>query len=717
MLGFTKQFKLRPRRALPLSRWGLSFIALCFAWVITPFTIFDRKFSPVDFEVQDSDSFLGLEKVKHRYDFVLSGDPKPECPGMECPLSPSFDPGRLKYERVINHVVGKTITADGWRGTMYLRWDILVPEFVGTSADEIAFDFYGVVGKEWRFFVNGIEQARGVGGPTQDAIKFKSPGPAGSPLTIGFEIDVGRSLSPGVSILAQPFISRPSVSKYLRQAYVGLDKEHLIPISIPPTVLALLAAISCFLTPFYREILAFAFWVSFINWRFLLMNNLVPFPSVLDVDFITFASMLKAAILACHWAFLGLFFRIKSKSKWIPVGVYAAALPFLWLAGKTGFGIDAIVLMYRTYEWQLAFSYLAGAIMGFNAWSATRKVVWARYRAIVAFVVALASVVVAYAYVLMGSVVVGFIQPDGTIPMQVIYSFVTYGPRGFILLVGFVIALEWAMIVRDRQRVLQRFGRVVDPRLVQDIIRGPEKESKLIPHAVILFIDIRSFTTICEVFSPDRVVRVLNEYLDVVTTAIQNHGGVVDKFVGDAVMAIWGVPQSGENDSLAAVAAAIEIRQRITALNAAREADGEFGIDIGIGIHAGPTIFGAMGNGVRVDHTVIGPTINIASRLESMTKALQCDIVISHSVLEPIEDRVLIEDLGFMEIRGMMSQVGVAKLIGVQLSEDEFVIGHETLEMHVNIRRPGRVVGTPNITSQRDYRGPEQGPKSDITAA
>ena len=200
-----------------------------------------------------------------------------------------------------------------------------------------------------------------------------------------------------------------------------------------------------------------------------------------------------------------------------------------------------------------------------------------------------------------------------------------------------------------------------------------------------------------------------------VTTAVQANGGVVDKFVGDAVMAVWGVPEQGTNDALSAVKSAIHIRREILALNAKRESQGEFPIEIGIGIHSGATIFGAMGNGVRVDHTVIGPTINIASRIEGMAKEFDCDIIISHGLLESVSSQVLVEDLGMVNIRGMTSQVGIAKLLGVQVSESEFLIGHQKLEKELSIHRPGRVVGAPKFVTLRNYsRGPAAADKQSV---
>ncbi len=684
-------------------RWVLSFLAIWFAWAITPFSIFDREFGAVDFDVGAKDSIHTLERLTYRYDFIGQGKSTPACPGQNCPLNVMQQSPPLRYEMSRTQFLPHVMTLDGWRGIMYVRWETEVPSFVDSNDDAIAFDFLGIAGRRWRFFVNGVEQGAGPGGTGIPAVVFKTPGPSGSPLVLGFEIDVGRTLAPGVILSAQPFLSRPEVARFLRAAYVGLDKEHLLPMTIAPTVIALLAAFGCLLTPFYREILAFSVWVSLINWRFLLTNNLVPYPASLNVDFVTLSAILCCAILAAQWAFFGLFYRVKSNLRWMPVMCYGLMVVMIWLAGRTGIGLDVVLWMHHTWEIHLVVGFLVASGLGFSVWKSTKKMTWARYRAFVSLVVATASACMALAQAGKGLYLFLGVDLGGLLSSELVYVLTTYGTRALILLIGFAIALEWAMIVRERQRVLQRFGRVVDPRLVHEIIHGPENESKVIPQVVVLFVDIRSFTSICEVFSPEEVVRVLNDYLNVVTTAIQNNGGTIDKFVGDAVLAIWGVPQSSPNDHISAVRTAIDIRMGIAELNVRREGQGQFGIDVGIGIHVGAAIFGAMGNGSRVDHTVIGPTINLAARLESMTKDLKCDILISHSVLSAVEDFVLIEDFGPMEIRGMSSRMGVARLIGLQISNGDFLIGDDFLEKYITVRSPGKIAGVPVSVHSRDY--------------
>jgi class 3 adenylate cyclase len=699
------------------ARWVISFFALVFAWSVTPFSVFDREIAPIDLEVGEADAVVSLESFVYRYDFVPQGQKRPECPGIECPLNLEADPDALKYKRDVKNIFTHLMTSEGWRGAMYLRWDLQVPSFVSEVGQPVAFDFYGIAGKSWRLFVNGREVASGVGGPKAAAINFPAPGLPGAPLSLGMEIDVGRGLAPGVILVAQTFLSRPSIAPHLRLAYRGLDKENLIPVGIGYTILALLAAFSCFLTPFYREILAFSLWVSVVNWRLMLMNDLVDYPMFLNVDFVTFGAMLNAAALACQWAFFVLFFRVKNQAIWMPVKAYAALIPLLWISGRYGLAVDSLIFMHRSFEFQLSVVHLGGSILAFNVWWATRGKTWAKFRVFVSAGIGLMSFGVALGYLLLALVRPSTVTLQALTDNANVFQVANYGSRAFIFCVGFAVALEWALIVRDRQRVLQRFGTIVDPRLVHDIIRGPEGHSRRIDHVVVLFTDLRSFTKMCEVFSPDRVMKALNDYLDVVTTAVQAHGGIVDKFVGDAVMALWGVPELGEKDSYAAICAAMDIRIGMAKLNARRVSEGDFALDVGVGIHGGPTIFGAVGNGSRVDHTVIGPTINIASRLEGVTKDYHCDIVISHTVLEKVESQVLVEDLGLISIRGMSSQVGAAKLIGVQISDNEFVIGNEILQEAVSLRRPGRVTQTPATVTTKNYVSNDQVQSSKDAAA
>jgi adenylate cyclase len=185
----------------------------------------------------------------------------------------------------------------------------------------------------------------------------------------------------------------------------------------------------------------------------------------------------------------------------------------------------------------------------------------------------------------------------------------------------------------------------------------------------------------------------------VVTKAVVKHGGVVDKFVGDSVMALWGVPERRINDELSAVRAAIDIRTGLCELNSKRAESGLFRLEAGVGVHCGPAIFGAVGNGQRVDYTVIGSTINVAARIQSLTKRFLFDVVISSELQAIVKDYTLVENVGEVRIRGVAEAVGLVKLIGVSMVDGEFVIGRQDLEAAVSVKAAGTIAGMPATLS------------------
>ncbi len=578
---------------------------------------------------------------------------------------------------------------------MYLRWDIRVPEFVRNRGDNIAFDFYGISGKNWRFFVNGEFVSRGNGGSDLPFISFPAPDAANAPMTIGFEIDVGRTLAPGIVHIGQLFLSQPEAAVKFRLAYRGLDRAAVLPTALGFALMATLAGLGCFFTPFYREILVFSIYVTTFNWRLLIANDMVPFPTTLKVDFVTLDAMLRSLLLASMWAFWALYFRVKSRLQWLPVAMYGTLSFFWFAASRGGVGLELLTKYIITIDIHQGVVFAAASFYSFESWKKTRQLPWARFRSVTSMGICIATSMISASYLARFAINFGGITWEVYREYEALYFFANYAVRAFILGFGLLIAMEWALIVRDRQSVLQRFGTIVDPRLMQDILRRVEGTSERKEGVIALFVDLRSFTKICDVYPPEQVTRTLNSYLDIVTRSVQSRDGIVDKFVGDAVMATWGVPQPGDNDPINAIRAAVNIRIAIHALNEQRTANGEFPIQVGIGIHTGSAIFGPIGNGARVDHTIIGPMVNVASRVQDLTKFYSCDILISRELYDQVKDYCLVDNLGLTEIRGMSRQVELFKVIGTYLNDDEFVIGDSILEKGISVKMPGVISNTP----------------------
>ena len=181
--------------------------------------------------------------------------------------------------------------------------------------------------------------------------------------------------------------------------------------------------------------------------------------------------------------------------------------------------------------------------------------------------------------------------------------------------------------------------------------------------ATILFSDIRNFTGLTEENSPDKIFALLNEFLGGVEPIIRSNNGRVDKFIGDAVMAVFH-QTSPEHHSLSAIKAAVQMKKFVKKLNQNRTSLGLFNINIGIGISTGTVLLGDVGSSRRKDLTVIGDEVNLASRLESASKkGRHSKIIFSGATHSLVADLVEAEEMPFTEIRGKQQAVKIFELI------------------------------------------------------
>jgi adenylate cyclase len=213
---------------------------------------------------------------------------------------------------------------------------------------------------------------------------------------------------------------------------------------------------------------------------------------------------------------------------------------------------------------------------------------------------------------------------------------------------------------RDREAAVTLFRRFLDPRVVDDLVKTGELSREQKPEAreiTILFSDIRGFTTLSETRTPEAVVELLNRYFSQQVEVIFRHGGTLDKFIGDAIMAFWNAPTENPQHAAHAVQAAIEMGE---ALDRFKEelalTDGSLqDFDIGIGLHTGPAVVGFLGSDDRLDYTAIGDTINLASRIEGCTKGV-ARVLVSGATREACEKfapgRFTFTDHGEFHVKG-----------------------------------------------------------------
>ncbi len=174
--------------------------------------------------------------------------------------------------------------------------------------------------------------------------------------------------------------------------------------------------------------------------------------------------------------------------------------------------------------------------------------------------------------------------------------------------------------------------------------------------ATVMFVDIRNFTAFADRSSPEQVVEFLNGTFSEFVDVVFKHGGTLDKFLGDGLLAVFGVPREMPDASTSAVKAALEMLERVKALNGRRK-DLDHELRIGIGIAHGVVVAGNIGSEARMEYTVVGDTVNFAARLQDLTKDLNCSIVVSESVYDAVRGLAPLKRLPPVRVRGKAGEV------------------------------------------------------------
>lgn len=232
----------------------------------------------------------------------------------------------------------------------------------------------------------------------------------------------------------------------------------------------------------------------------------------------------------------------------------------------------------------------------------------------------------------------------------------------FALIISYIYCLARGYIAErlKRKKVLTAFKKYVAPEIVEEIAKKGDFKIKLGGEnrdIAVLFVDIRGFTTMSEALEPEQVVEILNHYLNLTTTAIFKNKGTLDKFVGDATMAVFNSPFDLDDYVFCAVCAAMDIVAGGEALE--HELMEQYGrsVGFGVGVNCGPAVVGNVGCEFRMDFTAIGDTVNTAARLEANAKKGQ--VLISDAVYERIKDRIEAEEVGEIPLKGKSKGVFV----------------------------------------------------------
>lgn len=268
--------------------------------------------------------------------------------------------------------------------------------------------------------------------------------------------------------------------------------------------------------------------------------------------------------------------------------------------------------------------------------------------------VALAETVAAFVI----TIFAGKLAASKGIVFPLIYLLLT-----FIIVAIYHIVEKYVFERLRRMKTLEVFKKYVAPQVVEEISKSGDFKLKLGGEKrdiAVLFVDIRGFTPLSESLEPEQVVSVLNEYLALATTSILNHSGTLDKFIGDAAMAIFNAPFDQNDYIYEAVAAALDLRRGADELKRKLEQEVGKTVAFGVGINCGEAVVGNIGCEFRMDYTAIGDTVNTAARLESNAKA--GEILISEYVYEKIKDRILAEPIGEIPLKGKSKKLQVYRV-------------------------------------------------------
>ena len=237
----------------------------------------------------------------------------------------------------------------------------------------------------------------------------------------------------------------------------------------------------------------------------------------------------------------------------------------------------------------------------------------------------------------------------GVLLASIVFSATAYAGVQFIAN-GLLIDVIWALITqilastvafylnyrtqyRLRQQIKRQFEHYLDPRQVKQLQKNPEqlKLGGETRYATFLFTDVRGFTSMSESLPPEQVTYIMNKALTAQQAAVQKYGGMVDKYIGDAMMAIFNAPLDQADHEEQAIDCGLQIIENMEALNQEMKQEGLPEIAIGIGINSGNAVIGNMGSESRFDYTAIGDAVNTAARLESATKEQKVDLLIGES--------------------------------------------------------------------------------------
>ncbi|MGH7792884.1 MAG: adenylate/guanylate cyclase domain-containing protein, partial [Thermodesulfobacteriota bacterium] len=242
------------------------------------------------------------------------------------------------------------------------------------------------------------------------------------------------------------------------------------------------------------------------------------------------------------------------------------------------------------------------------------------------------------------------------------------------LVISFLISVAYSYATEGRQRLFLKatFSQYMDKKIADYIMENPSliKPGGKVRRVTVFFADLAGFTSFAEIISPEKVATVLHKVLNALTEVLIGNQGVIDKYIGDSIMAFWGAPFDTDKDEINACQAAIECLEALREINIELMGEGLPELRIRIGIHSGHAIAGNIGSDRLFHYTVIGDTVNLASRLESANKFFKTSIIISEDTLKETGNSFFTRELGSIAVKGKLQPVKVFELMDEEQAAD-----------------------------------------------
>lgn len=239
----------------------------------------------------------------------------------------------------------------------------------------------------------------------------------------------------------------------------------------------------------------------------------------------------------------------------------------------------------------------------------------------------------------------------------------------FVVLIVFGVTFSYRFITEEKNKRFLRgvFSHYVTPSVVDELLENPDKiklggERKI---CTVLFSDVQGFTTVSEKMEPEELVQLLNEYLTAMTDIVFKYEGMLDKYEGDAIMAVFGAPVEHENDAFNACRCALDMQDKLSELREKWEKEGKPPLKARVGLNTGPMVVGNMGSESRFDYTVMGDSVNLGARLEPANKEYGTYVMMGETSYQKVKDLILARKLDLLRVKGKEEPVGVYEVMAV----------------------------------------------------